>query len=95
MGQLLEGSLVTFLFGFLHLTVVDAFLALQQLKTHIGCAKIARDADEVGILRPMTIDDVFLLRLTDAGDGDGQTGIAGGRVAANDVDTPFVTGQTP
>ena len=80
--------------GFLYHLVIDGLLALQQLQTHIGGTEVATDADEVGLLGTVTIDDILLAGLTDAGDRDGQTGVAAGGVATHDVDAPLVAGGT-
>ena len=41
----------------------------------------------------VAIDDVVLAGLANAGDGDGQSGVAAGGVATHDVDAPFVAGH--
>ena len=92
-GQLLEGFLVALLLGVVHLTIIHALLALQQLQPHIGSTQVARDADEVGVLGTVAIDDVLLLGLADTGDADGQTRIGRGGIATHDVDAPFLAGQ--
>ena len=74
--------------------VVDGLLALQQLETHVGGTEVAADADEVGVVGAVAIDNVLLPGFADAGDADGQSGVAGGGVAADDVDVPFFAGQS-
>ena len=74
MGQFLQHAAVATLLSFGHLLIVDRLFALQQLESHIGGSQITRHADEVGIAGSVTVDDIFLFSLADAGDADGQTG---------------------
>ena len=85
-------SLLLALF-FQHL-VIDGFFAFEDLKTHIGSAKVAADTDEVCFLRTAAIDDGVFVGLTDAGDADGESCERGSGVAAHDVDVPFVAGSS-
>ena len=55
-------SLLLALF-FQHL-VIDGFFAFEDLKTHIGSAKVAADTDEVCFLRTAAIDDGVFVGLT-------------------------------
>ena len=73
-----------------HLLVVDALLAFEQLQTHVSRTEVARYADKVGVLGSVAVDDVLLASLTDAGDADGESGVRRCGVAANDVDAPLV-----
>ena len=75
MGEFLQGALVAFLLGLLHLLVIDGLLALQQLESHIGGSKVAADTDEIGVPGTVAIDDILFTRFTDTGDRDGQTSI--------------------
>ena len=63
------------------------------MQAHVGGTEVARDADEVGFTGSVAIDDVVLAGLANAGDGDGQSGVAAGGVATHDVDAPFVAGH--
>ena len=54
--------------------VEDGLFTFHQLETHIGRTEVATDADEVRVLRSVTINDVLFLGFTNTGDADGQTG---------------------
>ena len=64
------------------------------MQTHIGCTKVARDTDQVGVLGTVAIDDILLAGFTDAGDADGQSGIRRGGVTTHDIDVPFLASQS-
>lgn len=67
--------------------------ALHELEAHVGGAEVAADADEVGVLGSVAVDDVFIACFADAGDADGQSGERGRCVAADQVDSVLVAGQ--
>ena len=64
------------------------------MQSHIGSTKVAAHADQVSVLGTIAVDDILLAGLSDTGDGDGQTGIGRGGVAAHNVDVPFLTSQS-
>ena len=64
------------------------------MQTHVGGTQITRDTDKIGLMSAVTIDDVLLSGLADTGNRDGQSGIAAGGIATNDINAPLVAGHS-
>lgn len=60
---------------FLYLLVVDGLFTFENLQSHIGCSQITCHTDKIGLICPLSIDDIILTSLADAGNVDGEPGI--------------------
>ena len=92
--QLLQRLLVSPLSCLVHLLVVHRFFPFEQLQSHVGGSKIARNAYQVGVFCTVAIYNPLFLGLADAGDADGKAREGRGGVAAHDVHVPLVAGGT-
>ena len=72
--------------------IIHGFLAFQELQPHVGGSQVSADANQVGVVCAVAIDDVLRLCFTDAGDGDGESGERCGGVATYNVHIPLLTG---
>ena len=78
--------------GVLHVGKHPLF-AFEQLQAHVGGPEVARDADEVVLLRTAAVDDLLLFGVAKRGDGDDQPRHRGARVAAHEVDLLLLAGE--
>ena len=78
--------------GVLHVGEHPLF-AFEQLQAHVGGPEVARDADEVVLLRTAAVDDLLLFGVAKRGDGDDQPRHRGARVAAHEVDLLLLAGE--
>ena len=75
------------------LSLEGLFFTFQELQAHVGRTEVTADADEVGVLGSVAVDDVLLGRIADAGEAQGHTGERRGGVAAYEVDAVALAGQ--
>ena len=61
-------------------------LSLEQLEAHVSGAEIARDADKIGVMRTVAVDDFILGSVTYTCYRNDETLMRGTGVAADDID---------
>ena len=75
------------------MTRVHCLFTFEQLQAHVGGAEVTADADEVGGLGSIAIDNIHGTCLADGSDADGKTGEAACGVTSHKIYMVFLTCQ--